>query len=187
MGGSERRRPARGHHQSSCEGAAGGTSTTAAGRRGGGGASLPAHLASTAAIPGCLAAIELGGGGGGLSATRIMAPWSKMRSVEAGIASALDQSRYNSGDLAAKAHSSSRGAVGPLLGADMGSWVSKGSGRPAAAAGGGTTGGRGCTSGSAAGRVWRPLPVDSSRGTADTKIMKAARRVMHGLDLEAYK
>ena len=185
-GGRGQRRTVRSHQRS--DGAAAG-----AGRRGGGASSLPAHLASTSAIRGCLAATEVGrgGGGGGASATRIMAPWSKMRSVEAGISSALDQSRYNSGDIAAKAYSSSsRGvATGPMLGAEVGSWVSKGSSAAAGTAGkGASAGGRGGASAVAAGgRTWQPLPVEASRGTADTRIMKAARQVMHGLDLEAYK
>ena len=159
--------------------------------------SLPSHLDGTAAQPGCLAASasSIGGGGGGASSssTRIMAPWSKMRSVEAGISAALDQSRKNSVDVAARVGGKvggggGVGGSGAMLSstADVGQWVPRSSAAattlPSAKGGGSAEQQAGQR-----GRTWRPAPIESSRGTADTRLRKAARSVLQGIDLECYK
>ncbi|GAX80492.1 hypothetical protein CEUSTIGMA_g7930.t1 [Chlamydomonas eustigma] len=226
---------------------------------------LPAYLASTASVPGCPSAArratEAGQGSQAVASTsfRLMAPWSKMRSIQAGVSAALDQGRHNSIDVAARVQAlpygnqmrvpgwgttalntgpttsmstllstSGRrggrrplatmaagpihlltdsvlppsgdrelgeGMAGPLSNAtsmysasgaisaeggtahkELGSWVEVGAGRR-----------RGQRKGEAeAGRKWRPSPVEFSRGTHDTRLRKAARSIMQGMDLEIY-
>ena len=150
-------------------------------------AGLPMHVSSTAAIPGYLAAMEVGGRGGGGrdsdSNTRVMAQWSRMRGVEAGISTVLGQSRYNSGDVAAKVHVSAVIAHKPK---DSGSWVTKGDASVSRRVEKSGVSGSMAGEGFHRSRTWRPTPVESSRGTADTRMKKEARKIIQGLDLEKY-
>lgn len=123
------------------------------------------------------------------------------------------QARYNSTDVAAKVEihhrrtkiqreGTSAGTV-PLLipeagdsstsrPSDGGAGGPRGVGyweRKAGGSGGGTGGGGGGMGGGGAegGRRWRPAPIDSTRGTLDTRLSKAARTIIRGIDLELYK
>lgn len=72
------------------------------------------------------------------------------------------------------------GAGGPR---GVGYWERKAGGRGSGGGGGGGTGGGGAEGG----RRWRPAPIDSTRGTLDTRLSKAARTIIRGIDLELYK
>ncbi|KAG1651904.1 hypothetical protein FOA52_006484, partial [Chlamydomonas sp. UWO 241] len=157
--------------------------------------SLPAHLAGTATRSGALDAsgnasllMKTAPGGGGGGGARVMGGWSsKMRSVEAGISSALGQGRDNSIDVAArtdvhlranKRHNEGEWVAASSVGgaASSGRHGSGGGGRGGAAAGGAGTGGE------AERRLWLPNAVSrGQRGTHDVRLHKEARCIMRAM------
>ncbi len=126
-----------------------------------------------------------------------------MRRVEAGSQAALAQGRYNSVDVAARVHSrlqlmEGSGAAAPMTGTGRrraasqpsAPWQLLTDGAANAVAGGARQLGADAgvwVDGGKAGRVWRPSPVEFSRGTHDTRLGKAARVIIRGLDLEQYQ
>ena len=122
--------------------------------------------------------------------------------------SPLTQARYNSTDVAAKVEihhrrtkiqreGASAGTV-PLLipeagdssnsrPSDGGAGGPRGVGYWERKAGGSGSGGGMGGGGTEGGRRWRPAPIDSTRGTLDTRLSKAARTIIRGIDLELYK
>jgi hypothetical protein len=102
----------------------------------------------------------------GTSLTRIMQPWSTMRSVEGRIRAALSQSRRGgANDLAAS-----------MAALDAG--IEERMRQP------------GLVGNGKAGRAWRPVPLDEAahhpRGTQDARLQRAARQALRSVDAQLY-
>ncbi len=133
----------------------------------GGSSQVPGYLTMTAATvagAGCasasfLAATAAGSSGAsGPSMTRIMQPWSKMRSVEAKIRGTLSQARHGSNDLAAHLHTVAKDKENR----------DRTPGMP----------GNGLR-----GRAWRPAPVEYTRGTLDVRLRHQVLKALRAAEI----